>query len=296
MRLVSRVKMRSGETGIWTRRQMIGGLGALLAAGCWPGSLRAAPAVGAGARPGGGAAGNAAKAGEFSFVVANDFHHDNAECDAWFEKLFRQIGGHPGVAFCAGLGDLANHGRPESIAAIARLSAVAGVPFHPVPGNHDNDLEESTRLYAEVLPGKLNYTWTHAGWQCVALDTTDGKKWGDTRVSPTTLAWLDAIVPTLEAERPTLLFTHFPLTPVRNLTPLNAEDVLARFTHVNLRGAFSGHYHGRTLVRRGECELVTDVCCSRVATNHDGSVEKGYWLCEARADGRLERQFVNFTG
>ena len=253
----------------------------LLAAGCWPGALRAAPTSGV---------------GRFSFVVANDFHHENSDCDPWFDRLFRQIGTHRALAFCAALGDLANKGRPESLQAMKRALELTGVPFYTVPGNHDNDLEETTALYSSVFPGRLNYTWTHAGWQFVAIDTTDGKKWGDTHVSAATLSWLDAEIPSLDPARPTVLCTHFPLTPIRNLTPLNVEDVLARFEKINLRGVFSGHYHGKQIVTRGSYDLVTDVCCSRFAKNHDGSLEKGYWLCRAEEDGTLRREFVSFAG
>lgn len=266
----------SNETG-WTRREAIRGLGALLVAGAWPGWARAA------------------EAGEFSFAVANDFHHDGPGCDFWFERLFRQIAAHPGAVFCAGLGDLAHRGRPESIAAIARIAAAAGVTLYPVPGNHDNDLDGSPFNYAQVLPGRLNYHWTHAGWQFVAIDTTDGKKATFTRVSARTLAWLDATLPQLDPARPTVLCTHFPLLPISVVTPANAEDVLARFERMNLRGVFCGHYHGKRTARRGAYELVTDVCCSRVAKNHDGSPEKGYWLCRARGDGTIERSFVAFA-
>ena len=159
-----------------TRRAAVGTLGALFACGLWPGSLRAQ------GRPTGAEA--------VRFAVLNDFHHDGPECDVWFDALFRQASAHTGVAFIAGLGDLANKGKPESIAAIKRLAETAGKPFYPVPGNHDNDLEETTRVYADVFPGRLNYGWKVAGWQFVALDTTDGKKWGDTRVSAATLDWL----------------------------------------------------------------------------------------------------------
>ena len=264
-----------------TRRQAVGRLAFLLAVGRWPGLLRGAAA---------------GEAGSLRFAVANDFHHDGAACDPWFEKLFAQIGKHRGIAFCAGLGDLANHGRPESIAAVNRLSALTGVPFYPIPGNHDNDLEANTRVYAGILPGRLNYHWSIEGWQFVAIDTTDGKAWGRTHVSPATLAWLETTLPTLDSKRPTVLCSHFPLTPIRDLSPLNAEAVLEKFIAFNLRGVFAGHFHGQTIVNRGDCALVTDVCCSRVAKNHDGTTKKGYWVVDAHGDGQLERTFVEFTG
>jgi len=265
-----------------TRRAALGQLGALLAAGIWPGGLRAAET-----RSGG--------AGAVRFAVLNDLHHESPECDAWFERLFRAAGAHKGVAFVAGLGDLANKGNPASIAAVKRLAATAGVPFYPVPGNHDNDLEETTRIYSEVFPGRLNYTWSEAGWQFVALDTTEGKKWDDVRVGAETMAWLKAELPKLDARKPTVLLTHFPLGAGVKMRPLNAETVLVAFVDFNLRGVFSGHHHGRVTVTRRGVELVTNVCCSRVGKNHDGSAAKGYFVVAGSADGTLTREWVEFA-
>lgn len=260
----------------------MGRLAALLAAGLWPGALRAAAA----GRP----------AAEFSFVAANDFHHREPACDPWFTALFRQIAGHREAEFCLGVGDLADKGSPESIATVARLAAAMGLKFHATPGNHDNDREENTAIFDRVLPGQLNYTFEHRGWRFVALDTTDGKKWGDTQVQPATLAWLDAEVPRLDPLAPTVLFTHFPLAAGVRMCPLNAEEVLARFKDINLRLVLGGHFHSRTERVQGDCTLVTNVCCSRVAPNHDGTKVKGYWLCHTQADGAVRREFVEFGG
>ncbi|MFA5263406.1 MAG: metallophosphoesterase [Opitutaceae bacterium] len=264
-----------------TRRQALGRLATLLAAGCWPGCLYAEAS---------------SDIGEFSFVAANDFHHASPECDVWFERLFRQIATHPRLAFCIGLGDLADKGLPESIAAIRRISVQARTPFYSVPGNHDKDVEATTRIYAEIFPGRLNYAWTHEGWQFVAIDSTDGKAWKETRIQPKTLDWLDATLPALDRTRPTVLFTHFPLAHEVFMCPLNAEDVLARFVNFNLRGVFTGHFHGQTSVMHGGVALVTNACCSRVQKNHDGTTRKGYWLCQTLKTGTISRSFVEFTG
>lgn len=255
----------------------------LLAAGLWPGALRAA-------------ASGAAPAGEFTFVVANDFHHDAPECDPWFAALFRQIAAPGDVELCLGLGDLANKGKAESIATIARLAKEAGLAFHAVPGNHDNDLNQDTSVYAQVLPGQLNYVLKHKGWQIVALDSTEGNKWGQTTIQPATLAWLDTELPKLDPKIPTILVTHFPLAATVKLCPLNAEAVLQRFENFNLRTVFGGHFHGQTFTQRGAMSLVTNVCCGRVVGNHDGTTFKGYRRCHATADGNLRWEFVEFKG
>ena len=78
----------------------------------------------------------------------------------------------------------------------------------------------------------------------------------------------------------------FPLTVIRELTPLNAEAVLERFESFNLRGVFSGHFHGQTCEERGAYTPGHRRCCSRVANNHDGTLRKGYWLVEAKPEAR----------
>jgi len=264
-----------------TRREALGRLATLLAAGLWPGAIRAAT--------------EERKFAEFVFVAANDFHHFEPDCDPWFEALFRQIADHEGVSFCFGLGDLAHKGSPESIAAVDRIARAAGLRFYATPGNHDNEIEGNTAIYERVLPGRLNYRFEHQGWQFVVIDSTEGTKWKLTQVQPATLAWLDEELPKIDPLQPLVLCTHFPLADSAPLCAVNAEDVLARFERHNLQLAMSGHHHGRTEVAHGKAVLVTNACCSRVANNHDGTSKKGYWLCRAQANGTIRREFVKFA-
>jgi hypothetical protein len=230
----------------------------------------------------------------FRFVVVNDLHHATAECDPFFRSLVAQMRTHADVDFCLIVGDLADTGRPESFAAVGDAFAGLGVPLYTVPGNHDCDVEKNTNLYSQAFPGRLNYAFTHKGWQFVGLDSTEAEKWEKTRISDTTLAWLDTTLPTLDPARPTVLFTHFPIATGVNLAPVNAAEVLARFARVNLRAAFTGHYHARVERRQGDAALLTNVCCSRMRDNHDGSIEEGYLLCTGHANGRLTWEAVEF--
>jgi hypothetical protein len=264
-----------------SRRQALGRLAALFAAGLWPGALVKA--------------GGVAKTEKISFVVANDFHHGGPECDGWFAGLFRQMTAHPGVEFGLALGDFADRGAKESLVAIARAAKEARLELYPTPGNHDNDVALTTAWYEEIFPGRLNYSFTRSGWQFVAIDTTQGKDWRDTQVSAATLQWLDDKLGRLDPRMPTILLTHFPLVAAVPMCPRNAEAVLARFLKFNLRAVFSGHHHGQTEHRIGQATLVTNVCCSRIGANHDGDLRKGYWLCQAGTDQSLTRQFVAFA-
>ena len=236
-----------------------------------------------------------AQAGAFRFIVVNDLHHATPECDPFFRSLVAQMSSHGAIDLCLIVGDLADTGRPESFMAVRDAFAALRVPVYTVPGNHDNDVEKTTRIYSDFFPGRLNYTFRHKDWQFIGLDSTEAEKFQNTRISETTLAWVDATLPTLDRARPTVLFTHFPLASGVNLVPLNAADLLSRVSTLNLRGAFTGHYHARIEKRLGDTPLLTNACCSRMRDNHDGSLDEGYLLCTATADGRLSWEFVEFT-
>lgn len=265
-----------------TRRSFIAQASALLAGATW---AKAADVMAPLPEP------------SFRFLVVNDLHHATAECDIFLRDLIAQMRGHGPVAFCLVVGDLADAGRPESFAAVREIFGDLGAPIFPVPGNHDCDVEQDTRLYSEFFPGRLNYHFAHEGWQFVALDSTDGRNWGETRVRPETFAWLDATLARLDRAAPTVLFTHFPLAVGVHprLVPLNAGDVLRRFAGYNLRCVFNGHFHARTERGFENAAVVTNTCCSRVAGNHDGTTTEGYLLCTAFPDGKLKREFVEFA-
>lgn len=263
---------------------MLGRLAGLLAVGMWPGAVPS------------GAAGGTNPTKGVRFVVINDFHHENAECDLWMETLFRQVAKTEGTGFCFGLGDMANSGKRENLEMIARLAQLTNLPFYVTPGNHDLDLSPIDGHYSEIFPDQLNYTFTQNGWQFVVVDTSEGNKWKDVTIAPETLAWLDKTMPTLDPRAPLVLATHFPLASEVTFCPLNAEQLLGRFVGYNLRGTFSGHYHGRTAHTRGVVELVTNVCVARVRGNHDGTKDKGYFVCDGSPAGELTRNFVPFGG
>jgi 3',5'-cyclic AMP phosphodiesterase CpdA len=234
--------------------------------------------------------GDAALAGteRFRFAVLNDLHHDSPECDAWFTRLVDSVGAEA-PDFCILAGDLANVGLESSLLAVRDHFARLECPVYTVPGNHDCDVEETTRLYSKVFPDRLNYRFRHKGWQFIGLDTTDGKEWQDTRISSQTLEWLDKEVPRLEAELPSVVFTHFPLAAPIHMASLNAGEVWKRLAPLNIRAAFCGHFHGQHTVIFPPL-VTTNVCCARVRGNFDGDPRKGFWMVEAGPDGKLAYQ------
>lgn len=260
-----------------SRRQLLAhGAGGLLAAGLWPGALRAADAG----------------AGEpFHFVVLNDLHYLNERCTPWHEAVVKRVKAHEEkVEFCLLVGDLAEDGRAEQFDPVRSIYRGLGLPVHVVCGNHDWRAEDDRKAFDDLFPKAGNYSFEHRGWQFVGLDSSDGPK-PKVAVRAETLKWLDGALPKLDKKKPMVLFTHFPLGPWVVYRATNADAVLERFTDYNLRAVFNGHFHGSTERRVGAVTLTTNQCCSFSRKNHDGSKEKGYFLCQAK-DGQVTRKFV----
>jgi len=260
-----------------SRRQLLRwGARTLLAAGLWPGTLAATDK----------------RSGEFQFIVVNDTHLIDDGCGRWIEKVVKQMKAHGSkVAFCLHAGDLSHEGKPAQLAAISDRFKALGKPTYFVIGNHDYLTQEDRKAYLELFPGRLNYCWDHDGWQFVALDSSEGQQVSNTFVQAPTLHWLDENLRKLDKKKPTIVLTHFPLGPLVVGRPNNANDVLARFKEFNLQAVFSGHFHSYTHRKIGRIVLTTDRCCSFRRPNHDGTKEKGYFLCHTK-DGQVRHQFV----
>jgi len=253
------------------------GPGAMLALGAWPGCARWA--------------GNR-RDSSFQFAVLNDTHFQSPRCPEWFERVRASIRTHrPRPEFTLMLGDLVEHGTESELGGMRDALRSFGMPFHPVIGNHDYLSDTDRSAWNKMFPRRLNYAFMHRGWQFIALDSTQGTRWKETRIQPATFQWLDNELPRLDRAAPTVAFTHFPLGDGVRYRPLNADDLLARLVDFNLVAVLSGHWHGFTERRRDPAVLTTNCCCAVSRGNHDGSSAKGYFLCTATADG-LQRQSV----
>ena len=263
-----------------SRRQLLQmSAGHLLAAGLWPGALRAA---------------GQAPADGFHFAVVNDLHYLNERCTPWHEGVVKQIKGHAEKPeFCLLVGDLAEHGKAEQLDPVRSIYKGLGLPLHVVIGNHDWQTDKDRKAYDDLFPKATNYVFEQRGWQFLGFDSTDGPKAKDIAVRADTLKWLDETVPKLDKKKPLALFTHFPLGPLVIYRSTNADAVLERFKDYSLQAVFNGHFHASTTRKLGEVILTTNRCCAFSRTNHDNSKEKGYFLCQAK-DGKISRQFVEF--
>lgn len=265
----------------FSRREWLGlSAGTLLSLGLWPGCARFA---------------NNGRGGNFTFVVINDTHYQSSKCGEWFERVAASIKSQqPKPEFCLILGDLAEHGSQAELGAMRDALRSFGAPHHVVIGNHDYISPIDRRPYEELFPGSLNYYFVHRGWQLLGLDSSEGINYRNTRIQPATLQWLDQTLPKLNRAQPTIVFTHFPLGENVLMRPMNAEEMLVRLQDFNLVAVFNGHFHGFTERTRRQTVLTTNKCCAISRSNHDGTPEKGYFLCTT-SGGALMREFVEVS-
>jgi predicted MPP superfamily phosphohydrolase len=210
----------------------------------------------------------------------------------------RQMKAHAGVEFCLIAGDMTDQGKPEHHRAVRDILDTLGLPFYVVVGNHDyaKDGSATTRSgYDKVFRKQINYTFEHRGWQFVALDTSEGLSFENTKIQPHTFRWVDETLFHLSKERPTIILTHFPMGPSVKYRPLNTDELLEPFKPYNVQTIFCGHYHAFTERKWENSIATTNRCCALKRGNHDGTKEKGYFVCTAK-DGRITREFVEFKG
>ena len=232
----------------------------------------------------------------FTFIAVNDLHYFDDECSPFFHNVVTQMrASAPEAAFCLIAGDVADGGEAAQLAMVREIFRGLGAPIHPVPGNHDFRLDSDRSGYDTIFPNKLNYAFSHHGWQFIGLDTTQGTDFAETFIGAPTLAWLGATLPKLDASAPTVAFTHFPLGEGVMYRPRNADVVLEKLRTLNLRAVYSGHWHGLSELRVGETEVVTNRCCARIRGNRDGSPLKGWWVCQAAPNGKLTRRFATLA-
>jgi len=251
--------------------------GTLLALGLWPGALRA---------------NNETPSDSFRFIAVNDTHCMSKECGPYLEGVVAQMQ-QAKTEFCLHIGDLTEKGERQHHETVKDIFSVLPGALYPVLGNHDYVTQTDQRTYTQTFPLRTNYYFHHRGWQFVGLDTTDGLRYEKTAIQPATFDWLRDYLPRLNKRKPTVVFTHFPLGAGVNYRPSNADALLDRFRDFNLQAVFNGHYHSFTERQSAGVIITTNRCCALKRNNHDGTKQKGYFVCEAK-DGRVSRTFVEY--
>jgi len=256
---------------------MTWGSAALLTAGLWPGRLFAAEKA----------------AGAFEFIIVNDIHSHDPDCSAWFAKVVASMKSQKGKpVFCFIAGDVTEDGEAEQFKVAGDAFKELGLPIFAVMGNHDYTKFKGMKrdAYEQAFPKSINYMFEEGGWQFLALDSTDINK-SACAIGKATLDYVDAALAKLDKSKPLVLITHFPLGPEVTNRSTNADDLLDRFKGYNLAAVFGGHHHGYTSRTVREIPIKTNRCCARLQNNHDGTKEKGYFVCSVK-DGKVTADFV----
>lgn len=234
-----------------------------------------------------------AKASEtFTFIVANDIHYFDKRCSQWLaDKVVKRMNEHK-ADFCFVVGDMSEDGTKEQNAAVRDVLKGLKMPLYVCVGNHDHQAGNDDRKpFEDTFPKSINYYFEHRGWQCLVLDTTQGRAGSKTVIHKDTFTYLNDKLKTLDKKRPTALLTHFPLGFFLPSRPENATDLLNAFKEYNLQAVFNGHFHSKTERGWGEAILTTNTCCSFHRANHDFDPRKGYFLCTAK-DGKIDREYI----
>jgi 3',5'-cyclic AMP phosphodiesterase CpdA len=147
-------------------------------------------------------------------------------------------------------GDLAEHAAPAEYALAAELIGRLGVPFHVLPGNHD---DRATIREAFGLPGEgdapIDYAADLGALRLVVVDSTiPGEDRGD--FEPAQLEWLESELASAPA-RPTIIAMHQPplVTGIPDwdgviMRPADRRALAAVIErHPQVRAIVGGHLH-----------------------------------------------------
>jgi len=232
--------------------------------------------------------------GKFNFLVVNDIHYINAKCATFLGRVLQKVKEGAPPEFCLLAGDLSHHGTEEEFRSVKEIFSQMGIPVFVLPGNHDYKTQNDRAAYDKVFPGRSNYYFDYKGWFFVGFDSTEGLRAAKTKIHDPATHFIGEALRKIDKTRPVVAFTHFPLGETVTNRPLNADAVLELFKDHNLQTAFGGHFHSFTERSFQHATLVTNRCCSFSQPNHDGTTEKGFFLCEA-SDGKITRAFVEVS-
>jgi hypothetical protein len=273
------MQVNAGAAMQFSRRQMMKmTAGGLLAAGLWPRQSRAAdPAT----KP-------------LKFIQVNDFHYFDENCDPFFEGLVKEFNQVEGAAFVLVVGDLVDGGTLVQCHAMRDILAKLKIPYFVTCGNHDPISQTDRGPWEAVFGTKLNVYMENNGWQFIGMDTSDGTKASGFDCHKETLDFAASLPEKLDKDKPTFVYTHFPLGPGVTNRLRNADALLEPFKQLNVKGIFTGHYHAFTEKKvLTDALATTDVCCSFKRANHDNTFEKGFFVVDA-AEGKFKRTFVEY--
>ncbi|MBP7275093.1 MAG: metallophosphoesterase [Kiritimatiellae bacterium] len=265
-----------------TRRDFIKTAVTAAAAGAfWPGRLRAEDAA-------------VGENGAFTFLAANDLHFTEEKlCAPWFERAFKAMrASAPQAEFLIVSGDLTSEATTPEFGGLKEAFQSFGLPVYVVAGNHDVGHDGNRKEYDAHFPDRHHYAFEHRGWQFFGFNSAPNRGAEGTIIRPSALKWMDETLPRFNPDKPSVVFTHFPLAYGLRRRPVDADGVFKRFASFNVQAILNGHFHGYTEGIWRNSRITTNRCFSRYRDNMDGHGPKGWFVCEAR-EGRIHRRAVD---
>lgn len=235
-------------------------------------------------------------AARFRFVVLNDVHltvEDLAVSRAQLRAAVDEINAMaPQIQFVLVAGDLgaatdAVNLQTELTAARDELNRL-NVPYHAAAGNHDVTSTGADTVWRSLF-GAASYRFSHDGMNFVCVHTAQTQS--STAISLAALDSLSANLAAAGTSAPLAIFGHHPLGPTTPLAVTNTAEFYARVDPYNLKGVFSGHWHGLFEEQRNGVWYCTSGDLAVHRSNHDDTTVKGYRLVTVLPNYSLASRF-----
>ena len=199
----------------------------------------------------------------------------------------------PTAEFCLLGGDLAENGTSAQLTLIKDAFSALGIPFQVWWAITTTCQPRIGRLMSGSFPSKsttrlLIVAGKSLGWIPVKVTKLTRHEY-----RPPLSTGSIKTFPNWASVAPPFSSLISPLGESVWARPLNADDLLQRCYGLNLQAVFCGHFHGFTQRPFQKSIITTDKCCARVRPNHDGTPEKGWFVCQA-VSGELNVTSSNF--
>ncbi len=220
------------------------------------------------------------------FVQISDLHLSDEASTEYLARAVEWINnpqtfGKQKPSFVVVTGDLSTSGLESELALAKRELDKLKLPYYVLPGNHDLS-DEHKGSFEKVFPGRMQYSIEVSGCRLLfhagnTEPTVDG-------ASAPIDEWIRAEVAKIPADRPVIMFTHYPYGKGVPYSQAGRKRVLEVLKQRRLLAVLSGHFHGETTVVEDGVLFKTIPCLTSTRNNHDGTKTKGTVIYTADGD------------